>query len=183
AAGTDSFDAISVSYSYLANSPWRLAFYGLIALIYGVISFLIVRFFVWLVLIATHTAVGLFVFRDAAGVDLLDALWPRPGSFADLSYDIDFINLTLIQSIAAVVISIFIYLIIGLLTAFALSMYVSMSTIVYFLMRRVVDMEEMDVVYLDPADEEYDGYADVPHDPESKPETGELSGEDAAKAT
>ena len=175
AAGTDSFDAISVSYNYLSHSPWRLAFYGLVSLVYGVIAFLVVRLFIWLVLIVTHTAMGLLLFREVGGVNLLEAMWPQPASFADLSYDIDFINLSWLQGITAIAIGAFVYLLIGVLAAFGMSLYFTLSTITYFLMRRVVDLEEMDVVYMDPADEEYDGYADLPSDPDVRPDTGDLS--------
>lgn len=167
--GTDSFDAISRSFSYLFARPWRLAFYALVALAYGAMTFLFVRLLVWLVLALTHGAASLLLFREAAGVNLLEAIWPAPASPATLSYDVPYLNLTLGQTIAAAIISIWVYGLISLLVAYVVSLYLSLSTIVYFLMRREVDATELDEVYLDPADEEYDAYADVPEDPNADP--------------
>lgn len=169
AEGTDSFDAISRSFSYLFARPWRLAFYALVALAYGAVTFLFVRLLVWLVLALTHGAASLLLFRTAAGVNLLEAMWPSPANPATLSYDVPFINLTLGQKIAAVIISIWVYGLISLLVAYVVSLYLSLSTVIYFLMRREVDATELDEVYLDPADEDYDAYADVPEDPNADP--------------
>ena len=169
AEGTDSFDAISRSFGFLFSCPWRLAFYAVVGLAYGAITFLFVRLLVWLVLVLTHAAASLFLLQDAAGVNLLDAMWPAPASPGSLSYDVAYINLTLGQKIGAAIISFWVYGLISLLVAYALSLYLSLSTIIYFLMRREVDATEMEDVYIDPADEEYDGYADVPEDPHADP--------------
>ncbi len=58
AEGTDSFDAISRSFSYLFARPWRLAWYAVVALVYGVVTFLAVRLFLWLVLVSTRAALA-----------------------------------------------------------------------------------------------------------------------------
>ena len=163
AEGTDSFDAISRSFSYLFAKPWRLGFFAVVAAAYAAATYLFVRLFLWLVLVCSHTAAGLFIFRDAGGrTNLLSALWPSPPSFTRLSYDIDFINLSGVQSLAAGILAFWIYLIVALLAAYAVSLYFSLGTIVYFLMRREVDATELEEVYLDPHDEEYGAYTDVP---------------------
>lgn len=163
AEGTDSFDAISRSFSYLYAKPWRLAFYALAALIYGAITYLFVRLFVWLVLISSHTAAALFIWRGEAGQDdVLSAMWPPPPTYRDLSYDISYINLTWIQDVSATLLAFWVYLMIAMAAAYAVSLYYSLSTIVYFLMRREVDATELDDVYLDTHDEEFAGYSDVP---------------------
>ena len=89
-------------------------------------------------------------------------MWPAPPSLGTLSYDIPFINLDLPQDIGAAILAFWIYLIIALVPAFATSLYFSLSTVIYYLMRRDVDATELDEVYLDPHDEEFGGYADVP---------------------
>ena len=163
AEGTDSFDAISRSFSYLYAKPWRLAFYALVALVYGAITYLFVRLFVWLVLISSHTAAALFIWRNEAGQDdVLSAMWPPPPTYRDLSYDIPFINLSWIQDVSAAILSFWVYLVIAMAAAYAVSLYYSLATIIYFLMRREVDATELDDVYLDPHDEEFAGYSDVP---------------------
>ncbi|MEM1013766.1 MAG: hypothetical protein AAGI46_16290 [Planctomycetota bacterium] len=176
--GTDSFDAISRSFSYLFAKPWRVAWYGLVALVYGVLTFLVVRLFLWMVLIATRAALGVFVFREAAGTNVLDALWPKP-SPNQFSYDIPFSNLTWGQDIAAVLIAITVFGLLSLLCAYALSLYVSMGTIIYYLLRREVDATEPDEVYLDPADEEFAGLADVADDPLAEPEPAEVASKES----
>ena len=163
AEGTDSFDAISRSFSYLYARPWRLGGYALMGLLYGAITYLFVRLFAWLVLASSHAAVGLLMWRDVAGQpDTLHAIWPPPPTYSNLSYDIPFINLSGMQSIAAVLLSLWVYLMVALVAAYAVSLYYSISTIIYFLMRREVDATELDDVYLDPHDEEMGGYSDVP---------------------
>jgi hypothetical protein len=166
--GTDSFDAISRSFSYVFARPWRLAFYAVVALAYGAITFLFVRLFLWLVLVCTHGALSIALFRDAAGVNLLDALWPAPGDPADLSPRVAFINLTFTQDVAATAIASMIYVLVGLLAAYVVSLYFSMGTIIYYLMRREVDLTEYGEVYIDPADEEYGAYADDVTDAEGQ---------------
>ena len=167
AEGTDSFDAISRSFSYLFARPWRLAFYALVAVAYGAVCFLVARAFTWLVLMMARSSVGIFLTGDRRG--LLDAIWPAQGP-SRFSYDIPFVNLNWSESIAAVLVAFTVYLALSLLASFALSLYLSLGTIVYFLMRRQVDETELEDVYLDPADEEYAGYADVPEDPLAEPE-------------
>ena len=163
AEGTDSFDAISRSFSYLYARPWRLGSYALAGLVYGSITYLFVRLFAWLVLASSHAAVGLLMWRDVAGQpDTMHAIWPPPPTYSNLSYDIPFINLSGMQSIAAVLLSFWVYLMVALVAAYAVSLYYSISTIIYFLMRREVDATELDDVYLDPHDEEMGGYSDVP---------------------
>ena len=169
AEGTDSFDAISRSFSYLFAKPWRMAFLAVVGGAYAAVTYLFVRLFLWLVLVCSHTAAGLFIFREAGGKqNLLSALWPSPPSFSRLSYDVDFINLTGVQSAAAGILSFWVYLVVALLAAYAVSLYFSLGTIVYFLMRREVDATELEEVYLDPHDEEYGAYTDVP-DAENSP--------------
>ncbi len=163
AEGTDSFDAISRSFSYLYARPWRLAFYALVGLLYGALTYLFVRLFIWLVLLSSHTAASLFIWRDVAGKDdVLEAMWPQPPSYGELTYDIPYINLSPVQDVAATLLAFWVYLFVALVVAYVVSLYFSLSTIIYFLMRREVDATELDDVYLDPHDEEFAGYNDVP---------------------
>ena len=74
AEGSDSFDAISRSFSYVYNRPWRAIFYGLVLLIYGALCYVFLRFFVFLLLICTHVfvswGVGMFADRPEAEEDV-----------------------------------------------------------------------------------------------------------------
>jgi hypothetical protein len=72
-----------------------------------------------------------------------------------LSYDIDFLTLRRDQDVAASLVAFWVYLVIGMLGAFAISFYFTSNTIIYYLMRHEVDATEMDDVYLEQSDEEF----------------------------
>ena len=153
--GSDSFDAISRSFSYVYAKPWRMLFYSAVALAYGAITYLFVRLFIYLTLLLTWFFVGLFVFRHVGSDEnLWPALMPRP-SFISLPYETNMESLTAAGSLAAFLIAFWNYLAISMLGAFAISFYFSVNTIIYYLMRREVDATELDDVYLEQPDEEF----------------------------
>jgi len=99
--GSDSFDAISRSFSYVYAKPWRMLFYSAVALAYGAITYLFVRLFIYLTLLLTWFFVGLFVFRHVGSDEnLWPALMPRP-SFISLPYETNMESLTAAGSLAA----------------------------------------------------------------------------------
>jgi hypothetical protein len=154
--GSDSFDAISRSFSYLYARPWRLAFYTAVAVLYGALTYTFVRFFIYLMLYLTHTFAGLFFFTSAQSTaPLWPTMWPNPVVNERLVYDVDYLTLTLGQDIGASLLSFWVYLTIGMLGAFAISFYFSANTIIYYLMRNEVDATELDDVYLEQSDEEF----------------------------
>jgi hypothetical protein len=89
-----------------------------------------------------------------------DPLWPTlwrgpaaaPGR---LSYDIDFLTLSWYQDIAASLLAFWVYLVVAMLGAFAISFYFTANTIIYYLMRHEVDATEMDDVYLEQSEEDF----------------------------
>src|SRR5262249_30341303 len=90
--GSDSFDAISRSFSYVYARPWRLIFYFLVAIAYGSLTYLFVRYVIWLMLALTHYFIGWWLggqpatyWNGAAGT----AIWPIP-NFEHLPYAIDY---------------------------------------------------------------------------------------------
>lgn len=154
--GSDSFDAISRSFSYLYARPWRLGFYTAVAIVYGALTYTFVRFFIYLLLYLTHTFVGLLFFTHAdSTARLWPAMWPNPLAYGRLSYEIDSLTLSGGQEIGAFLLSFWVYLAIGMLGAFAISFYFSANTIIYYLMRQEVDATELDDVYLEQSDEEF----------------------------
>ncbi len=154
--GSDSFDAISRSFSYLYARPWRLAFYTVVSVIYGALTYLFVRLFIYLMLVLTHKFVGLGFFAHAdSTAPLWNTIWPSPTTAARLSYDIDFLTLGVGQDIGAFLVAFWVYLVIAILGAFAISFYFSANTIIYYLMRREVDATELDDVYLEQVDDEF----------------------------
>ena len=154
--GSDSFDAISRSFSYLYARPWRLGFYTIVSIVYGAAAFLFVRLFISLMLILTHFFAGAAIFTHAQSTaPLWTSLWPDPGTAARLSYDIDTINLTASQEIGSWLIWLWVHLIIAMLGAFIVCFYFSANTIIYYLLRSEVDATDMDDVYLEQIDDEY----------------------------
>jgi hypothetical protein len=154
--GSDSFDAISRSFSYLYARPWRLGFYTIVSIVYGAAAFLFVRLFIWLMLVLTHTFAGMAIFTSAhSTAPLWNSLWANPATSARLSYDIDSINLDASQWIGARLIWLWVHLIIAILGAFVVCFYFSANTIIYYLLRREVDATDMDDVYLEQVDDEF----------------------------
>ena len=152
--GSDSFDAISRSFSYVYARPWRMLLYTLVAIIYGALCYLFVRLFIWLMLSLTHHFVGAGMWADAPSTDSLwSTMWPPPTQ--RLSYDIDFLTLRGDQDIAAGLVAFWVYLAVGMLGAFAISFYFTANTIIYYLMRHEVDATELDDVYLEQSEEDF----------------------------
>lgn len=153
--GSDSFDAISRSFSYIYARPWRMLFYSAIAIGYGALCYLFVRIFVYLVLSLTHASAGLGMFANVApGISLWPSLWPAP-SFQNLPHDIGFLSLNGGSAIGAWFIALWVYLLLALMGAFVISFFFSANTIIYYLMRREVDATGLDDVYHDQADDEF----------------------------
>ncbi len=154
--GSDSFDAISRSFSYLYARPWRLGFYTIISVVYGAVSYLFVRFFIYVMLLLAHKFAGLAIFTTTEGaVPLWTSLWASPSTAARLSYDVDTLGLTFAQEIGARLIWFWVHLVIAMLGAFVVCFYFSANTIIYYLMRKEVDATELDDVYLEQMDDEF----------------------------
>jgi len=150
--GSDSFDAISRSFSYIFARPWRMIFYTIVSLVYGALTFIFCRYFVYIMLGLTHFFVGWWLgFRPGR---YWPEIWP-PVSDQNLAYHIVFPALSFPEQVAAVLISIWVYILLGLLAGYVVSFYFSSNTIIYFLMRREVDATEMDDVYLEETDDDF----------------------------
>jgi hypothetical protein len=153
--GSDSFDAISRSFSYIYARPWRMLWYTIVAIIYGAFTFMFVRVFIWLTLAFTHRASCAWVWRQADSTqNAWGSIWPGSGLW-HLPYDIDFISLDAGDKIGAVLVAFWVYLVISLLGAYLISYYFSANTIIYYLMRREVDATELDDVYVEQSDDDF----------------------------
>jgi hypothetical protein len=165
--GSDSFDAISRSFSYVFARPWRMLWYTLVTIVYGAICYLFVRFFIWMVLAVTWFFMSWFLGHRSPGIDAIlhpyhpadvwPLLWPQPGAGAPtnpLPYTPDYEHLKSTEAISAGLMVWWNYLVIGLIGAFAISFYFSANTIIYYLMRREVDATELDDVYVEETDDD-----------------------------
>ena len=157
AEGSDSFDGISRSFTYVFTRPWRAAFYGLVALFYGVVTYLFVRLFAFLALSATHYFGGWGVF--ARGNELhpdankLDVIWTAP-TFGSLFGRFSWDAMSTMQSAGAFIIGIWVFLVAALVAAYMLSYCASATTVIYFLLRRKVDATDLDDVYVEETEQE-----------------------------
>jgi hypothetical protein len=150
--GSDSFDAISRSFSYVFARPWRMLFYTLVAIVYGALTYLFVKYFVALVLGLTHYFVGWWLTGQP------ETYWPYifPPPDADhLPYNVRTDQLKWSEDIAAGMIAFWVYLVIGLVGAYAISYFFSVNTIIYYLMRREVDATELEDVYVEETEDEF----------------------------
>lgn len=180
--GSDSFDAISRSFSYVFARPWRMLWYTLVALVYGGIAYLFVKFFIFVMLTLTHFFVGWWL-GNPAGRDTAKywkdpsvSMWPAP-AWDNLTYNVNYGALKWSEDVAAGTISFWVYLTIGLLGAFAISFYFSANTIIYYLMRREVDATELDDVYVEETEDEF---GDAPVAAGAGPAAGEAASTSAA---
>ncbi|NJL30994.1 MAG: collagen-like protein [Phycisphaerales bacterium] len=104
---------------------------------------------VFLTLWLTRFFVSLGVFRKAdLGVDRFEAILPSP-RFGALAYNTDLWLLGITGKVSAIVISIWVYALVGLLAAFAISYFLSANTWIYLLLRRDADGTEFDEINLD----------------------------------
>ena len=170
AEGSDSFDALSRSYSYVYQSPWHYIWYGLVALAYGAI----VVFFVGLMgsftvylgklgmsptasMLSSRAPEYLFVYAPTSfgWRDLLLGNAPESELLATMSW---------YKFVGAFMVGVWLYLTFLMVVGFAYSFFWCESTIVYLLMRRKVDDTELDEVYLedDELDEAYPTGASSP---------------------
>lgn len=161
--GSDSFDAISRSFSYVFGSPWRYLLYTIVAAIYGTICYLFVRGFIFLTLLATHWGldrgiVGLLGLGAnkapelADGATKTDLLWKQP-EFWDLISKPNYAAMSGVGGVAATIMHVFLFVVVALLAAFVLSYCVSAHTVIYYLLRRKVDATDLDDVYIEEPEE------------------------------
>jgi hypothetical protein len=149
--GSDSFDAISRSFSYVFARPWRSILYGGVALVHGALCYLFVRLFAFLALVAAHTFVGWGIWTGGRklgeGATRLDVLWTAP-TFQNL-HEWTWAAMSGTEKLGAVLVGLWVYLVIGGVAAFLLSYLASSTTVIYYLLRRKVDATDLDDVYVE----------------------------------
>ncbi|UCC23001.1 MAG: hypothetical protein JSW23_02720 [Planctomycetota bacterium] len=146
--GSDCFDAISRSFSYVYSKPWRMGFYTAVAMVYGAICYVFIRFFAFLLLWSTRwfLLLGVWVKSSNKEAGKLAAIWAEP-SFVNLSASADIAGANWSELCAAFLVQLFLLIIVGLLVSFILSFYFSANTIIYSLMRNRVDNTALEDVY------------------------------------
>jgi hypothetical protein len=201
AEGSDSFDAISRSYSYVYQSPWHYAWYSVVALAYGAVVVFFVGFMGSLVVYLGKWGVTQTPFIQRADRDPSFLFVYAPTSFGWRTLllegttvdgdpivkggEIDQKALNKYMDTfhwynyaGAVFVTAWLYLFFLLILGFGYSYFWSASTIIYLLMRRRVDDTDLDEVYLE-EDEPEESYststaAPGPKAPEPAPGGGTL---------
>ncbi len=168
--GSDCFDSISRSFSYVFARPWQMGFYCAIAAVYGSICYVFVRFFAFLLLCITRYFLqfGVLVDSSSAGVDKLSAIWPAP-KFMDLLGSSQNLALPWTESLAAFLIRLFLLVVLGLVVSFIISFYFSANTIIYSLMRNRVDNTALEDVCTHFDEAEVEPLRTEPEPQEEKP--------------
>ena len=174
--GSDCFDAISRSFSYVYAKPWRMVFYTAIAAVYGAVCYTFVRLFAFSLLWVTHQSLQLGVWVENSNeVNKLTAIWPKP-EFVKLLGSSDLATANWAESLAAFLVYLFLLAVIGLVVSFIISFYFSANTIIYSLMRNKVDNTALDDIYT------YFDEAEIePATTESQPQQDQLQSEPQAE--
>ena len=153
--GSDCFDSISRSFSYVYAQPSRMACYTVIAAVYGAICYVFVRFFALLMLSITHCLLQLGIWTDSSteGVGKLAAIWPRREFMSFLASSEPAAS-TWPELLAARLVWLFVLMVVALLVSFIISFYFSANTIIYSLLRNRVDKTPLNDVctHFDEAD-------------------------------
>ncbi len=157
--GSDSFDAMSRSYSYVYSRPWRAGFYAAVALVYGSICYLFARFFVLVMLKTTRFFLGVGLMgtsRPGAGsasATKLDVLWPAP-TFENLLPPGPVFGAAVAEPAGGVLVRISLLIVALLLCGLLVTFFYCGSTVIYYLLRREVDATDMEDVYLEEDDDD-----------------------------
>jgi hypothetical protein len=131
AESSDLFDGVSRSYSYVVARPWRFAWYTIVALVYGALTYFFIGLVIFLTLLAARAATG-------AWVAPFEQMLPRP-QIGQLVFQIQTEGLGPTERIAAVILKVWVMLTIGLVAAYAISYYLASYSIIYLLLRRECD--------------------------------------------
>jgi hypothetical protein len=183
--GSDSFDALSRSYSYVFQSPWNYLWYGVVAVAYG----MVLVFFVGLVgsmtvYLAKWGVSKAAIVSSQRDPSFLFVYAPESFGWRDLllqgsqavvngvldppAYQRYVGSFKWYNHTGAYLVAAWLWLFFLLILGFGYSYFWSASTIIYLLMRRKVDDTDMNEVYLEEEELETP-YAPIPSDPVTTP--------------
>ncbi len=168
--GSDAFDAVQRAAGYVFGRPWHTAFYSFVLLLYGGVSFVIVRIIAMLVLKLSHVFTGagmnLASSAETSTIGKLDAIWHMPAwqdlpllpATGDVNFWGTFGNAPLsgAESFTVFFLALWVFLVVGFVGAFIVSFYFCGSTEMYFLLRREVDAVDYDEIYYEELEDELD---------------------------
>lgn len=152
---SDAFDAFSRGLSYPVSKAWKAVWYGVASLVFAGVCWTAVNLFTYFGLATTRfvLAFGTSPFgfwRRGEGVNetsKIELLWPMAGPNMLHSWP-DWSQLMWYEYLSAGLIGVGVLLVIALMWSFLVSLYFSLCTVVYFLLRRDVDGTDLEEVYL-----------------------------------
>lgn len=181
--GTDTWEAVSRSYSYVYQAPWHYIFYGAVALVYGAVLVFFVGLMGSLMVYLAKWGVSqgtarvrepsyLFVYAPTSfgwrallleGGKVDGEVLAENGRINERAYsklvgnDPDYQGadrMTWYNKVGAFLVAVWLYLAFLLILGFGYSYFWSAGTIIYLLLRRKVDDAEMDEIYLEEEDQD-----------------------------
>jgi len=152
AEGSDAFDAISRSISYIGSRPWKYLFSTIFSLIYGCATFILVKFVAFVALFVTHEAIATVAWGEGDLPDKISRLWAMP--MLDNPWPVRGDEQFWSEPTASWVFVFWIWVLLGVMMAFLVSFFFCSQTVIYFLMRKSVDATDMEEVYLEENEEE-----------------------------
>ena len=152
AEGSDSFDALSRSYSYVYQRPWHYLFYALVAAVYGSLVIFFVVLITQFVAYFSQWSVSMGAGKEA--VRDLFAAAPKGDDWWAAFSGKDYADLLGPRKVGAVLTAAWLQILFMLMVGFIYSYFWSATTVIYFLLRKNVDATDMDEVYLEEEEEE-----------------------------
>jgi hypothetical protein len=175
--GTDSWEAVSRSYSYVFQKPWHFLWYTGVSLVYGAVVIFFVGFLGSFAIYLSKWGVSKTPWIERAGRDpsflfvyaptsfgwrtlLLDGARTeggvpvvQDGAIDPTAYNAYVGKLAWWNKVGAGLVAFWVGLVFLLVLGFGYSFFWSAATIIYLLMRRSVDGADLDEVYLEDEDE------------------------------
>jgi hypothetical protein len=170
AEGSDSFDAISRSYSYVYQAPWQYLWYCFLALVYGAALIFFVGLMGSLTIYLAKWGTSLAPTMGWRDLTYLYSVAPTSFGWRDLLlYQSPGVNTVEVvnslgertlayqyietmdwgKAIGAFFVSVWMFLLFLFIVGFGYSYFWSASAIIYLLMRRKVDDTDMDEIHLE----------------------------------
>jgi hypothetical protein len=151
---SECFTAVNNSFRYVFARPWRLSAYMAVVIVYGGISYALVRFFVFGLLLTCYRFLQLG-FLDSNLK--LERLWAEP-RFASLFPQVVAEGSIWTEQVGAFMIRAGVMSVVGLMAAFVVSYCFSANTIIYALIRYRVDgtaLSQVASVYEDDDEDDF----------------------------
>ncbi|MFH1749135.1 MAG: hypothetical protein ABIG44_19050 [Planctomycetota bacterium] len=170
--GSDAFDAVTHALGYIGQRIWNTGFYTVALLLYGGVSFVMVRVIGTVLLKLTHvvTGAGMSFFgamssSQTSTISKLDAMWHMPDweelallpTTSGTPFWGTFANAPLSGSewLATIFLACWIFMVVGLVGGFVVSFFFCGSTQMYLLLRRDVDAVDYDEIYYEEPEDEF----------------------------